>query len=97
MKTIYVRFLSAFFALAAVAVSARSQAVDKLIVNIPHDFVAAGKTLPAGTYKVNRINDFNNTELSITSFPRSSRTSIARSWPPPRMPTAPPRPETWRL
>ena len=68
MKTIYVRFLSAFFALAAVAVSARSQAVDKLIVNIPHDFVAAGKTLPAGTYKVNRISDFEIKQLSLTSF-----------------------------
>ena len=68
MKTIYVRFLSAFFALAALAVATRAQAVDKLIVNIPHDFVAAGKTLPAGTYTINRINDFNNTELSLASF-----------------------------
>jgi hypothetical protein len=68
MKTFNVRFLSAFFALALVAVAARSQAVDKLVVNIPHDFVAAGKTLPAGTYKVLRVSDFNNTELSLTSF-----------------------------
>jgi hypothetical protein len=68
MKTIYVRFLSAFFALAALAVAARSQAVDKLIVNVPHDFVAAGKTLPAGTYKVLRVSDDNLTELSLTSF-----------------------------
>jgi hypothetical protein len=68
MKTIYVRFLSAFFALAALAVAARSQAVDKLIVNIPHEFVASGKTLPAGTYTVLRVSDFNNTELSLTSF-----------------------------
>jgi hypothetical protein len=68
MKTIYVRFFSAFVALAALAVATRAQAVDKLVVNIPHDFVAAGKTLPAGTYTINRINDFNNTELSLTSF-----------------------------
>ena len=68
MKTIYVRFLSAFVALAALAVAARSQAVDKLIVNVPHDFVAAGKTLPAGTYKVLRVSDDNLTELSLTSF-----------------------------
>src|SRR6202035_3551511 len=68
MKTFKVRFLSAFFALAALAVSARSQAVDKLIVNIPHDFVAAGKTLPAGTYKVNRLSDFDINQLSLTSF-----------------------------
>jgi len=68
MKTIYVRFLSAFFALAALAVAIRAQAVDKLIVNISHHFVAAGKTLPAGTYTINRINDFDIAELSITSF-----------------------------
>jgi hypothetical protein len=68
MKTFKVRFLSAFFALAALAVAARSQDLDKLIVNIPHDFVAAGKTLPAGTYEVLRVNDFNNRELSLTSF-----------------------------
>jgi len=35
MKTIYVRFLPAFVALAALAVATRAQAVDKLIVNIP--------------------------------------------------------------
>jgi hypothetical protein len=68
MKTIYVRFFFAFFALAAFAVASRAQAVDKLVVNIPHDFVASGKTLPAGTYTINRINDFNNTELSLFSF-----------------------------
>ena len=68
MKTIYVRFLSAFFALAALAVAARGQAVDELIVNIPHDFVAAGKTLPAGTYKVLRIDDNDIKQLALTSF-----------------------------
>ena len=67
MKTTYVRFLSAFLALAALAIATRAQAVDKIIVNIPHEFVAAGKTLPAGTYTINRISDFNNTELSLSS------------------------------
>ena len=68
MKTIYVRILSGFFALAALAVAARSQAVDKLIVNIPYDFVAAGKTLPAGSYKVDRISDNDLIQLSIRSL-----------------------------
>ena len=74
MKTIYVRFFSAFFALAALAVATRAQAVDRLIVNIPHDFVAAGKTLPAGTYTINRINDFAIMELSLTSL--ENRTGV---------------------
>lgn len=68
MKTIYVRFLSAFFGLAALAAATRAQAVDQIIVNVPYDFVVAGKTLPAGTYKVNRINDRGINELSIISF-----------------------------
>ena len=68
MKTIYARFFFAFFALAAFAVASRAQAVDRLVVNIPHDFVAAGKTLPAGTYTINRINGFDDTELSLFSF-----------------------------
>jgi hypothetical protein len=68
MKTIYVRLLSAFFALAALAAAARGQAADQLNVNIPHDFVVAGTTLPAGTYRVTRLNNIDVTELSITSF-----------------------------
>jgi hypothetical protein len=68
MKTIYIRFLSAFLGLAALAAATRAQAVDQLIVNVPYDFVVAGKTLPAGTYRVNRINDRDINELSISSF-----------------------------
>jgi hypothetical protein len=68
MKTGYVRFLSAFFGLAALAAAARAQAVDKIIVNIPYEFVVAGATLPAGTYTINRANDLSFPELSITSY-----------------------------
>jgi len=74
MKTIYVRFLSAFFGLAAMAAAIRAQEVDQIIVNIPYAFVAAGKTLPAGSYKVRRISDNNLTELAITSF--ENRTGV---------------------
>jgi hypothetical protein len=68
MKTIYIRFLSAFFGLAALAGAARAQAVDQLVVTVPYDFVVEGKTLPAGTYTVRRTNDRDINELSITSF-----------------------------
>jgi len=57
MKTIYVRFLATFFAVAAFVVAARAQEIDQIIVNIPYEFVAAGKTLPAGTYRVHRAYD----------------------------------------
>jgi hypothetical protein len=68
MKTISIRFLSAIFGLAALAAGTRAQAIDKIIVNIPHEFVVAGTTLPAGTYTINRTNDFNTSELSIISY-----------------------------
>jgi hypothetical protein len=89
MKIGYVRFLSAFFGLAAFAVASRAQAVDQLVVNIPYEFVAAGKTLPAGTYTIRRISTINNEELSLTSFENrtgvlllSSEVSPAREYKP---------------
>ena len=74
MKTTYVRFLSAFFGLAALAAAARAQAVDQIIVNVPYDFVVSGKTLPAGTYRVNRLSGNDLSALSITSV--QNRTGV---------------------
>jgi hypothetical protein len=74
MKIGYVRILSAVFALAAFGAAARAQAADQLVVNIPYEFVAAGKTLPAGTYTVHRISAVNSEELSLTSF--ENRTGV---------------------
>lgn len=70
----YARVLSAFFALAGIAAAARAQAVDQLIVKIPYEFVVSGKTLPAGTYRVNRINDRDISQLSLTSY--ENRTGV---------------------
>jgi hypothetical protein len=66
MKISHVRVVSAFFAFAALAVVSRAQ--DRVTVNIPYEFVAAGKTLPAGTYRVDRLSGNNAAELSLTSF-----------------------------
>lgn len=73
MKTMYVRFLSAFFGLAAFAAATRAQEVDQIIVNVPHEFVVAGKTLPAGRYRVNHANDFNTWTLVMTSLESRDR------------------------
>ena len=67
MKTIYVRVLSAFFGLAALAAATRAQAIDQIIVDVPYDFVVSGKTLPAGAYRVKRADDRDNHVLAITS------------------------------
>jgi hypothetical protein len=68
MKKHCVRILSAFFGLAALALTAKGQAVDQLVVNIPYEFVVAGKTLPAGTYRVKRVSDNDKKALRISSF-----------------------------
>jgi hypothetical protein len=68
MKNFCIRILSAVFGLAALAITAKGQAVDHLVVNIPYEFVVAGKTLPAGTYRVSRINDKDERQLIISSF-----------------------------
>ena len=68
MKNFCIRILSAVFGLAALAITAKGQTVDHLIVNIPYEFVVAGKTLPAGTYRVSRINDKDERQLIISSF-----------------------------
>ena len=66
MKT-YARILSAFLGLAALALATRAQEIDQIAVNIPHDFVVGGKTLPAGNYRVNRLSQGDLAELVITS------------------------------
>jgi hypothetical protein len=68
MRKHCVRILSAFFGLAALALTAKGEPADQIVVNIPYEFVAAGKTLPAGTYRVNRISDNNKRGLVISSF-----------------------------
>jgi hypothetical protein len=68
MKKYLVRIATAAFALAALAAGAKALASDQLIVNIPYEFVAAGKTLPAGTYRVNRLDDASGSQLVLSSY-----------------------------
>jgi hypothetical protein len=68
MKKHCVRIMSAFFGLAALAITAKGQATDQLVVNIPYEFVVAGKTLPAGTYRVNRMGVNDEKALTMISF-----------------------------
>lgn len=67
MKKHCVRILTAFFGLAALAITAKGQEADKLVVNIPYEFVVDGTTLPAGTYKVNPISNQNKKVLVISN------------------------------
>ena len=55
MKPQFLRILLAPVCFASLAITAKAQDVDRLVVNIPFEFVAAGKTLPAGNYEVKRL------------------------------------------
>jgi hypothetical protein len=45
------------FAGSGITAKAQDQVVDQVVVTIPFQFVVAGKTLPAGTYHVNRVSE----------------------------------------
>ncbi|HET8924564.1 MAG TPA: hypothetical protein VFN26_16395 [Candidatus Acidoferrum sp.] len=74
MKTLYLRLLLVLAGFAGVAVPAKAQAVDQLVVNIPFQFVAAGQTLPAGEYRVMRLQSTEPGILVLSSY--ENRASI---------------------
>ena len=65
MKTLHVIALLVFTCLLGLSVGAHAQDVDGVIVTVPFDFVAGGATLPAGQYRINRVNSGSNRELVI--------------------------------
>jgi hypothetical protein len=73
MRKQYLRILIALIGAAGLAKAAKGQAVDEIVVNIPHEFVVAGKRLPAGTYRVNRVPNSIGRLLVFSSF--ENRTS----------------------
>jgi hypothetical protein len=68
MRKHYLRFLIALIGVAGLGTAAKGQAVDQIVVNIPYEFVVAGKTLPAGTYRVNRLSNIDPEALILSSF-----------------------------
>jgi hypothetical protein len=68
MRKQYMRILIALIGVAGLGAAAKGQAVDQIVVSIPYEFVVAGKTLPAGTYKVNRVSDTNERVLFLSNI-----------------------------
>ena len=54
--------------LCGLVVGARAETHREVIVTIPYEFVAGGRTLPAGTYTVSRLSNDRITGLSIASY-----------------------------
>src|SRR5216684_5895885 len=68
MKRSHVTAAIVLMCLLGVGVSARAQDADAVVVSVPFEFVAGGATLPAGEYRVSRVNPGANRELAISGF-----------------------------
>jgi hypothetical protein len=68
MKRQYLRFAAAVLGLAALGATLKAREIDQVVVTIPFQFVAAGKTLPAGTYRLNRVSRERFQGLFLSSF-----------------------------
>jgi hypothetical protein len=67
MKKQYVAFLVTLMCVLALDLGAQEQ--DTVVTKVPFDFVAGGKVLPAGTYRVSRVHPYTGSrELEITSY-----------------------------
>ena len=66
MKKSYFTAVLMLLCLLGVGVSARAQGTDAVVVSVPFEFVAGGATLPAGEYRVSRLDPGMNQELFIS-------------------------------
>lgn len=76
MRKHCLRILIALIGVAGLGMATRGQIPDQIEVNINHDFVVAGKTLPAGTYRVNRLGDTDQVTLMLTSVESRARVMV---------------------
>jgi hypothetical protein len=74
MKKQYLTVLLAFVCLFGLGAGAQAQEEGRVVEKIPYEFVAGGKTLPAGTYAITRISSDRERpwEIRNTVTPRDS-------------------------
>jgi hypothetical protein len=75
MKKLFLRIAMATVGIAGLGIATQAQAVDRIVVSVPFEFVVAGTTLPAGTYRVHRLHDDPSAGLVLTSY--QNRVTIA--------------------
>jgi hypothetical protein len=68
MKKLCLRIAIALIGFGGLGITAKAQVADQIVVTIPFEFVVAGKTLPAGTYRVDRVSNDKWTGLILSSF-----------------------------
>jgi hypothetical protein len=67
MKKQYLTVLFTLICVLGFGLGARAQEEDTIQANVPYDFVVGGQLLPAGTYRVSRVNT-SSRELEISSY-----------------------------
>lgn len=72
MKRNYFRVFVVSVFVASFGITAQADEPDRLVVNIPYDFIVSGKTLPAGAYRVRRVSDNNLHQIAISSVDTGS-------------------------
>lgn len=65
MKKQYSFVLLALIAVLGFSAGAQAQQEGGVVANIPYEFVAGGKTLPAGTYTITRVSPDTTSALEI--------------------------------
>ena len=68
MKKQYASILLTLTCLLGLGVGAEGQSQREVIVTVPYEFVAGGKTLPAGTYTVTHVSEDRFSGLIISSY-----------------------------
>jgi hypothetical protein len=72
MKMSYLTAVLMLMCLLGVGVNARAQDADAVLVSVPFEFVAGSATLPAGEYRVSRVNPGVNREMAISGHNKES-------------------------
>jgi len=69
MKKQYLTILFTLICVLGLGLRARALEEGTVVTKVPFDFVAGGKVLPGGTYRVSRVHPFTGSrELEITSY-----------------------------
>ena len=68
MKKLYLTAVLTATFLFGLNIGAYAEDLDGAIVTVPFEFVAGGVTLPAGEYRVNRVDSNGDPELAIRSY-----------------------------
>jgi hypothetical protein len=70
----YARILVAVILLSGLGVAAQAESRTEIVVTLPFEFVASGKTFPAGTYTAGRLTNIGLGGLRLTN--RATGTSV---------------------